>query len=101
MFIRLFVDKNDPKSEILINVDNIQFIGAIQANGASQKCVLWFTQDYSVTVDHEFDSVALLLEKATGSRINLISLPPARRPTQPEVISALLHSKSRDSGRID
>jgi hypothetical protein len=100
MFIRLFVDKNDPKSEILINVDNIQFIGAIQANGASQKCVLWFTQDYSVTVDHEFDSVAMLLEKATGSRINLISLPPAR-PKPPEVIPELLHSKPQGNGRID
>jgi hypothetical protein len=101
MFIRLFCERNDPKSEILINVDNIRFIGAIQADGASPKCVLWFTQDHSVTVDHEFDSVALLLEKATGSRINLISLPPARRPTPPEVIPELLHSKPQGNGRID
>ena len=92
MFIRLFVDKNDPKSEILINVDNIQFIGAIQANGASQKCVLWFTQDYSVTVDHEFDFVMSLLNPITP-------IPKPPRPKPPEVISDLLYSNTQRDER--
>jgi hypothetical protein len=98
MFIRLFVERNDPKIEILINVDNIRFIGAIQDDGASPKCVLWFVQDHFVTVDHGFDEVALLLEKVTGSRINLISLPPARPPL-PEVIPALMFSKPQGDSR--
>jgi hypothetical protein len=77
MFIRLFVERNDPKSQILINVDNIRSIGAIQADGASPKCVLWFAKDHSVTVDEKFDTVVSLLEKATGSLIH----PPAPCPT--------------------
>jgi hypothetical protein len=97
MFIRLFVERNDPKSEILINVDNIRFIGSIQADGASPKCVLWFAKDHSVTVDEKFDTVVSLLEKATGSLIH--PLPPAR-PTAPEMFPDM-RPKSHGRGRID
>ena len=99
MFIRLFVDRTDPKSLIVINVDTIRFISPIQVDGASQKCGLCFAHGDFVTVDHEFDSVVLLLEKATGSRIHPIPLPPAR-PAPQEVISELMYSKSQGDGRI-
>jgi hypothetical protein len=93
MFIRLFVDRTDPKSLIVINVDTIRFISPIQVDGASHKCVLWFAQDHSVTVDHEFDFVMSLLNPITP-----IPKPPAR-PKPPEVISDLLYSNTQRDER--
>jgi hypothetical protein len=98
MFIRLFVDRKNPKSLMVINVASIRYI-VHEGDGASQKCGLCFAHGDFVTVDHEFDSVVLLLEKATGSRIHPIPLPPAR-PAPQEVISELIYSKSQGDGRI-
>jgi hypothetical protein len=92
MFIRLFVDRTDPKSLVVINVDTIRFISPIQVDEASHKCVLWFAQDHSVTVDHEFDFVMSLLNPITP-------IPKPPRPKPPEVISDLLYSNTQRDER--
>jgi hypothetical protein len=83
MFVRLFGEKNNPKSLMVINVDTIRHMAPIQVDGGPQKCALWFAKNHSVTVDHEFDYVVSLLEEATGSQIN--PMPPAR-PTPPSLL---------------
>jgi hypothetical protein len=85
MFIRLIVDRKNPKNLVIVNVDSIRYITP-SGDAASPKCDLRFAQDHFVTVDHEYDSVVLLLEKATGSRIHPIPLPPARPAPSENII---------------
>jgi hypothetical protein len=100
MFVRLLLDRDDPESLIVINVHNIRYIVPRQdSSRALPKCDLCFAYDHAVTVDHEFDYVASLLEEATGSLIKPIPKPPAR-PAPPNHFTDMLPSKSRDNGRI-
>ena len=77
MFIHLLVEKDNPQSAVVINVNRIIMTMPQHTEGASPKCALWLADSKVVTVDHTPDEVMAVIREATERPICSVHKAPA------------------------